>query len=67
MESIPEEIIENYFLQTIEGRFVGEAHYGDTILSFTENGEEDNSFIHTIRTKGENKVCAIAKTVWKIK
>lgn len=67
MESIPENVINNYFLQTIEGRFVGEAHYGDTVLSFAEDGEKENSFIHTIRTKGENKVCAIAKTVWKIK
>jgi acyl-ACP thioesterase len=67
MESIPEEIIDNCFLHNIEGRFVGEAHYGDTILSFTEKGEKENSFIHTIRTKEDDKVCAIAKTFWRNK
>ncbi len=67
VESIPEEVIDNYFLNNIEGRFVGEAHYGDSILSYTEKGERENSFVHTIRTKSDNKVCAIANTYWNIK
>jgi medium-chain acyl-[acyl-carrier-protein] hydrolase len=65
MESIPEEILDHYYLFSIDGRFISEAHLGETVLSFTEEGDEPNSFVHTIKVKGSNKVCATAKTVWK--
>ena len=65
IESIPEEIIDNYYLYSIDGRFIAEAQYGDTIMSFTERDINDNSFIHSIKTQKNNKVCATAKTLWK--
>jgi len=65
IESIPDEIIDNYYLHSIDGRFISEAQYGDTIISFTEQDALHNSFIHTIKVKGTNKVCATAKTIWK--
>lgn len=65
MESIPEEIFDNYFLHSIDGRFIAEAQYGDTIISFTEKDDAENSFAHTIKTKNNNKVCATAKTLWR--
>jgi acyl-ACP thioesterase len=65
IESIPEEIIDNYFLHSIDGRFVAEAKYGDTIISFTEKDENENSFLCSIKNKKDNKVCASAKTIWK--
>ena len=65
MESIPEDIIDNYYLYSIDGRFVTEAQYGDVIVSSTKKDIEENSFVHTIHTKGNNKVCATGKTVWK--
>ena len=65
IESIPEEIIDNFYLHSIDGRFIAEAQLGDTIMSFTEKDASLNSFIHNIRTKGNNKICASAKTVWK--
>jgi len=65
IESIPDDIIDNYYLHSIDGRFVTEAQYGDTILSFTEKDIIDNSYIHTIMTQKNNKVCATAKTLWK--
>jgi len=65
MESISEEIIDNYYLYFIDGRFIAEAQYHDTILSFTEDDIDDNSFVHTIRTRRNNRVCATANTVWK--
>jgi acyl-ACP thioesterase len=67
LESIPDNIINNYYLHSIDGRFISEAQYGDTILSFTERDIVDNSFIHTIRTQKNHKVCATAKTIWKIR
>ena len=65
MESIPEETIDNYYLHTIDGRFIAEAQLGDTIMSYTKKDVSDNSFINTIKTQSNNKVCAMAKTLWK--
>jgi acyl-ACP thioesterase len=65
IESISEEITDNYYVHSIDGRFISEAQYGDTILSFTESNTIENSFIHTIRTQKDNKICATAKTLWK--
>ena len=65
LESVPNEVIENYYLHSLEGRFTGEAHYGDTIKSLTENDSYKNSFIHTIKTQNSDQVCVTAKTIWK--
>jgi len=65
LESVPEEIINNYYLHSIDGRFIAEANYGQTILSLTKNDIMNQSFIHTIKTKGSGKVCATAKTIWR--
>jgi medium-chain acyl-[acyl-carrier-protein] hydrolase len=65
MESIPESVIANCSLQSIEGRFIAEAQYGDTIGSYTEQGNDPNSFVHAIKVKEGDKVCAIATSVWK--
>ena len=65
MESIPDKILDNYYLSFIDGRFISEAHYGDLILSLTKKDVDENSFIHTIQIKGSNKVCATGKSVWK--
>jgi len=65
LESIPQEVSDNYYLHSIDGRFLSEAQYGDNIVSFTNKCEEENSFIHNIYIEGNNKPCATAKTIWK--
>ncbi|GGG46080.1 acyl-[acyl-carrier-protein] thioesterase [Bizionia arctica] len=65
VESIPEEVIDNYYLHTIDGRFIAEAHYGQTVVSLTKNDILNKSFIHSIKIEGTDKVCATAKTIWK--
>ncbi len=65
MESIPDEVIDNYYLHAIDGRFIAEAQYGDTIWSFSERDSEENSFVHSIKTVNNNRFCATAKTIWK--
>ncbi len=67
MESVPEEILENYYLHTIDGRFISEAQYGDTIVSSIKQGIEENSFLHAIHLKGTDKLCALAETIWRKK
>jgi acyl-ACP thioesterase len=65
IESIPEDIADNYSLYEIDGRFISEAQYGDTVLSLTNTDIENDSFVHTIKIEGSNKVCATAKTLWR--
>jgi len=68
IESIPDDIIDKYYLHSIDGRFISEAHYGQTVVSITKDVQQtsnDKSFIHSIKIEGTDKVCATAKTIWK--
>jgi acyl-ACP thioesterase len=67
IDSIDEEIVDNCYLSSIEGRFVAEVKNGDTIMSLTKKDINDNSFFHAIINQDSKKVCATAKTVWKKK
>jgi medium-chain acyl-[acyl-carrier-protein] hydrolase len=64
LDSIPDEIIDNNYLHSIDGRFIAEAQYGDEITSFTDRYIRDNSLVHTVKTHN-NKICATAITLWK--
>lgn len=65
IESIPEDITENYFLHQIDGRFISEAQYGDTVLSLTKTLGAKHTFAHSTKIEGSDKVCATATTLWK--
>lgn len=65
IESVSDEIFDNYYLYSIDGRFIAESMYGDTILSSSQPTDEENTFIHTICTQKDLKPCATAKTIWK--
>ncbi len=65
VESVPEEIIDNYYLHSIDGRFIGEANYGETIVSGTKFDATETSFMHTVKTEGTDLLCATAKSVWR--
>jgi len=70
VESIPAEIADNYYLYSIDGRFISEANLGQTIVSLTKNETNEimnKSFLHTIKTEGTDKICATAKTIWRKK
>ena len=64
LETIPDQIMDNYYLHSIEGRFINEANFGDTIISYTNPDQDSNSFEHTIKVKENNQICATAKTIW---
>ena len=65
MESMPQDIVDNCYLHSIDGRFVAEAQYGDTLLSFTENDGSNLNFVHSVKTESNDRVCASARTIWK--
>ncbi len=67
IETVPDEIIDNYFLYSIDGRYVGEAQHGHTVQSLAKHLNDANEFIHTIKDLDTNLVCANGKTVWKAK
>jgi medium-chain acyl-[acyl-carrier-protein] hydrolase len=65
METIPNEIMDNCYMQSIYGRFVGEAQFDHSIVSLTENENDPNNFIHTIRDLDTNQVYSTGRTVWR--
>ncbi|MFT4535054.1 MAG: medium-chain acyl-[acyl-carrier-protein] hydrolase [Saprospiraceae bacterium] len=65
VETIPDDIIDNYYLYSIDGRIIAEAHYGQTIISLTKIDTNGFSFIHSMKIDGTDKICATAKTIWK--
>jgi acyl-ACP thioesterase len=67
LETIPDEIIDNLYMHSIDGRYVREAHYGHTIESLAEHENDAHQFIHTIKDLDTNQVCSTARTVWRKK
>jgi acyl-ACP thioesterase len=65
LETIPDEIIDNFYMHSIDGRYVREAHYGHTIESLAEHENDAHQFIHTIKDLDTNQVCSTARTVWR--
>jgi acyl-ACP thioesterase len=65
MESIPEDVLENYQLESIDGRFIAEAQYGETVKTFIDQQSQELAFHHTIRSGTDNRICATAHTTWK--
>lgn len=63
IESLPEDLLDNCFLKTIDGRFVAEAKYGERIKVYLKEEVDENTFCHSIESNG--KICAIARTVWQ--
>ncbi|MCL2175999.1 MAG: thioesterase, partial [Treponema sp.] len=68
IESLPEEILENYYLKTVNARFFSEANIGEKIQVYSENGTEENEYLITMKSNiNNNKLLAAAHTVWKEK
>lgn len=64
LESVPEQIVDNYYIKSIDGRFISEVKYGETVQVHIQEDEAPLSFNHTIRSNDQNRVCATAKTIW---
>ncbi|HDL63918.1 MAG TPA: acyl-ACP thioesterase [Proteobacteria bacterium] len=64
LETIPAGILKDYYMYSIDGRFIRETAYGHTIESLTGHGETDNVFTHTIKDLDGGYVCVTAKTIW---
>lgn len=65
IESLPRHLMDNYFLKSLNCRFLSEVYYGDTIRVFIEEGDVPNTFFHSVNSKQGEKICANAVTVWE--
>ncbi|MCL2805774.1 MAG: thioesterase [Treponema sp.] len=71
IESIPDEILDNYFLKRINARFFSEAIYGEKIRVYNKNEADDSGaqkeFLHTMRSNKDERLLAAAHTLWERK
>jgi len=65
IESVPDEILDNYILKLINAKFYSEAKYGEKIQIYIDREEENNHFQHTMKSNIDNKVFAAAHTIWE--
>ena len=65
LDSVPEDVVDRNYLSFIDGRFISEIHGGQEIIMLTTPDKTYNEFIHTIKLKGTDKICATARTMWK--
>ena len=65
IDSIPDETLEEHSLHFIEGKFISEINSGDTVIMLTDKEKSSQTFNHTIKLKGSDRICAVARTRWK--
>jgi acyl-ACP thioesterase len=65
IESLPDEILDRYLLETINARFYSDAKYGEKIQVYVDGNLENNTFRHTMKSDFEDKLFAVAHTRWK--
>ena len=64
VESLPEEILDNYYLETINAKFFSEANIGEKILVYSEKGLGENEYLITMKSNINNKLLVASHTVW---
>lgn len=67
IESLPEDVLDNFYLQTINAKFFSEANIGEKIQVYSENGSGENKYLITMKSNINNKLLAAAHTVWNEK
>jgi acyl-ACP thioesterase len=68
LETVPQDIWQNYFITSLEIDFRAESVYGDLVVSQTERDPKELPlpyiFKHRIFGSADNQELAVAKTVW---
>ena len=67
IESLPDEVPDNYFLKSAKARFYSEANFGEKIRVHSRNEMEKKIFLHTMRSNINNRLLAAAHTTWEKK
>jgi acyl-ACP thioesterase len=64
IESLPEDILDNYYLTSINAKFYSEATFGEKIQIYIKEDLEKKICV-TMKNNLINKLCAVANTKWK--
>ena len=65
IESLPDEVQDNYILKTINARFFAEARYGEKIQIYIAHEDAKNTFLHTMKSNIDHRLFVAAHTVWE--
>jgi acyl-ACP thioesterase len=65
LESLPEEVEENYFLKIINAKFFAEAKLGEKIQVYINDNLGGDNFLHTMKSDTGNKTLAKAHSPWE--
>jgi len=67
VETIPMEILNKQSLCELEVSFRAESHYGNKVVSFSQQIAENNTniFLHRLFRESDSKELAVAKTCWR--
>jgi acyl-ACP thioesterase len=65
IESLPEEIVDNYYLKLINAKFLAEARYGEKVQIYVKEGFEKNTFSHTMKNDISNTLYVSATSKWE--
>ena len=65
VESLPEDILDNYILKRLDARFFSEGKLGEKIRVHKNNEADKHEFLHTMRSSENNRLIAAAKTLWE--
>ena len=64
IESLPDELLDNYYLKRINGKFFNGAYLGEKIKVYNKDEMENKMFLHTMRSNVGNRLLAAAHTTW---
>jgi acyl-ACP thioesterase len=65
IESLPDEILDNYIMRQINAKFYSDAKYGEKIQIYMEHEKDKNAFLHTMKSNINSKIFAAAHTLWE--
>jgi acyl-ACP thioesterase len=65
IDSIPEEILDEYFLNVIIAKFYSETKFGEKIQLYINHDTKSNAFLHNMKSNLDNRLLSAAYTKWE--
>ena len=65
LESLPEDIMDKFYLKEINAKFFTEAKLGEKIQVYIKDDLTNYNFLHTMKSSVNNKILAKAHTQWE--
>jgi acyl-ACP thioesterase len=65
LESMPQNIIDKYFIKTLNARFHSEAKLGEKVQVYINDSLGNNNFLHTMKSNIDNKLLVKIHTQWE--